>query len=210
MPIDSHVDLIELSKEQIDAGKAIVSIANQEKKISNTRDKLASEYDGLIRAKSEAARKFEEVAKKIEDLTRTKSDSAVDKSKVKKNDADNFRVEANKLKSDIEYLTGVSDSLKDLSYQVQNFVDKLSEIGIGYKNIGSALKDFIKADQTLFEKKDKLMKPEKIGKMEDNKAEADREYEQARKDMNRRMEEYNKESEKFEELLSKVADALKR
>lgn len=210
MPIESFEDVFLLADMENQVGKLMKNIANQEKKLGNVRDKLANEADNLARTKSEAIRKLKDIIKKIEDLVRDKSDaSSVDKSKIDKGDIGLFEELIEEYESDIRQLNGMSDALKTLAFQVENTFDKLVQFGEGFGNIGSARKAFSKVDKALFENKDKLMKPEKIGAMEDKKKEASRAFDQVKKDINRRKDEYYKEYDKFKGLLNSAVDKMK-
>nr|MDO8118959.1 hypothetical protein [Candidatus Sigynarchaeota archaeon] len=101
----------------------------------------------------------------------------------------------------------LSDALKTLSFQVKNMVEKLAALGQGYENLGNARKNFTRADQMLFEKKDKLS--DKMSKFEDSKAEAARAFDQAKQDISRRKDEHVKELEKFKTMLADVGAKTK-
>lgn len=208
MPIDSHADMYTLAKEIGEIGKLFKAISGQEKKISDARDRLASEYDQLARIKTEGARLLKEVAKKIEDLNLNKgSISGVDKSKVDPNDMKLYTKEAQDLDADVSYLSGVSDTIKTLSFQAKNVVEKVASYGEGFNALSQNLNKFIKADQILFDKKDKLT--DKRSTMEDNKTEASRAYDQSKQDLSRRRDELLKEFSKFKDGLNAVTEKMK-
>jgi hypothetical protein len=209
MPIDSHADLFALAKDQMEVGKYFKAIGGVEKRISDARVKLAEQYDMLVKVKSEAKRFMEELAKKIEDLGLIKSDetTGVDKSKIDKSDIDMYKGDAAGLDEEIQYATALSEALKTSAFQAQNVVEKFQGIGIGFERMGDAFTKFIKADKTLFEKKDKLS--DKKGSMEDAKADAGREFDQAKSDIDRRKEELSKELEKLSQSINAVVDAMK-
>ncbi|MHA1369500.1 MAG: hypothetical protein ACTSWN_02225 [Promethearchaeota archaeon] len=210
MPIDSHEDIFSLAAMEKDIGKLYKAIANQENRINSIRDKLAAEYDGMIRFKREVIRIFNEIIKKIEDLDRSRgAESLVDKSKIDLEDVKLYKEWIAELEKDIEKHSAFSDSLKSLSFQVNNTIDKLFQFGQGFENLGDARNKFTKADKVLAEKKDKLMKPEKIGAMESNKEEASRYFDQVKKDILRRRDEYLKELEKTINLINEAAEKMK-
>ncbi len=208
MPIDSHVDFFKLAQEESSVGGLFKKIANQERHISDVRDKLAQELDNLIRIKTDGARLLKELAKMIDELNMTKGDSTgVDKTKLDAADAKVYTSEAAILEREANTATALSDALKTLSFQVKNLVEKLAALGTGYENVGNARKNFTKADQTLFERKDKLS--DKLNKFEDTKAEAARAFDQAKQDISRRKDEYIKELEKFKTMLTDVGAKTK-
>ncbi|MHA1794258.1 MAG: hypothetical protein ACTSVI_16595 [Promethearchaeota archaeon] len=191
-------------------GKIFKKIAQHEKKLNNIRTALASEIDALIRTKNEGIRKFRELAKKVEDLTRSKGDSSsVDKSQIDAGDIESHNKWAELFESDVKKLADFSDAIKTLSYQVETLVSKLIAFGEGFENVGKAREKLTRADKTLFEKKDKLMSPEKIGVMENNKEEAIRAFEMAKTDIKRRKDEYLKEAKIFNEKLNDTAEKMK-
>jgi hypothetical protein len=197
MPIDSHADLYTLAKAETQIGKYYVQFAAVEKRLAEIREKLALEYDQLIKIKSEAKRNMEEIAKKIEDLGMIKGDNStgVDKSKIDKADIDMYKKEVISFDEDLKYYAALSESIKTSTFQAKNVVEKLAAIGSGFEIMGETLGKFIKADQVLFEKKDKLS--DKKGMLEDNKSAMSRAFDQAKSDIARRRDEYNKELDKF-------------
>ncbi|MFX0099727.1 MAG: hypothetical protein ACFFCS_09100 [Candidatus Hodarchaeota archaeon] len=210
MPIESHEDMFLYCDMEKDIGRIMRQIANQEKKLGNIRDRLAAESDNLARTKSEGIRKLKDIIKKIEDLDRDKSGaSSVDRSKVNKGDIGMYEELMEEYESDIKQLNALSDALKSLAFQVANTFDKLVAYGEGFELIGSARKAFSRSDKVLFENKDKLMKPEKIGQLEDKKKEASRAFDQAKNDIGRRKDEYYKEYNKYKGLLNTAVDKMK-
>lgn len=209
MPIDSHADLFALAKSEMEVGKYFKAIGNVEKRISDVRFKLSEQYDTLVKIKSEAKRFMEELAKKIEDLGLIKSDDStgVDKSKIDKDDIKMFKDDAAGLEEDIKYCTALSEALKTSTFQAANVVEKFTALGAGFEKMGDAMTKFIKADKTLFEKKDKLS--DKKGVMEDTKANAGRDFDQAKADIDRRKEELSKELDKLNQTINAIADAMK-
>ncbi|MBD3188241.1 hypothetical protein GF325_15505 [Candidatus Bathyarchaeota archaeon] len=201
--------MFKLGDEEKSIGKLFKKIASHENKMDSIRMKLASEIDDMITTKSEGMRKLKEVAKMIEDLQRTSGTSSVDKSKLDSKDIETYNKWAGLFEKDIKQLTDLSSSIKTLSYQVETTVNKLEAFGEGFENLGRARNQLTKADKTLFEKKDKLMKPEKIGKMETEKEDAIREFDQAKTDIIRRKDEYLKEAAIFNEKLNEVAEKMK-
>jgi len=205
MPIDSHIDFFELAKSEKAIGRQIRAIAAQEKRIQEVRDKLALQLDELVKVKNQAAEAMKELAKRVSELALTKSEnSGVDKSKLDPADTDLFNDEAAQLEEEAKTHTTLSDALKDLSYQVKNTVEKIDAYGVGFEILGKCRDEFTKADKVLFEKKDKLT--DKRGGMEGAKTAADRNFEQAKKDIARRKEEYLKELEKLQEKNAVVAE----
>lgn len=208
MPIDSHIDFFELAKSEKAVGRQFRVIAGQEKRIQEVRDKLAVQLDELAKIKAATVESMKELAKHISELSLTKSEnSGVDKSKLDPSDSDMYNAEVAALEEEIQMNTALSDALKDLSYQVKNTVEKLDAYGVGFEMLGKARDDFTKADKVLFEKKDKLT--DKRGGMETAKTTADRNFEQAKKDIARRKEEYDKELEKMIEKNNVVAKKWK-
>jgi hypothetical protein len=209
MPIDSHADLFALAKDQAEVGKFFKQIGSAEKRISDARLKLSEQYDIIVKIKSEAKRFMEELAKKIEDLGLIKSDDStgVDKSKIEKDDIKAYKDDAAGLEEDVKYCTALSEALKTSTFQAANVVEKFIALGVGYEKMGDAHTRFIKADKTLFEKKDKLS--DKKGAMEDAKANAGREFDQAKSDIDRRKEELSKEMEKLNQAINAIVDAMK-
>jgi hypothetical protein len=208
MPIDSHADLLIFAKAEGDIGKYYKAIASAEKRLSDIRERLAQEYDALIKTKSEAKRFLEELAKKIEDIVMVKGDNTgVDKSKVDKAEVDLYKKEALSLDEDIKYYIVLSEAIKTSTFQAKNVVEKIAAIGQGYEMMGDSLHKFIKADQTLFEKKDKLS--DKKGAMEEGKAAAGRAFDQAKSDISRRRDEFVKENDKFSKLFNDLCEKMK-
>ena len=208
MPIDSHADLLTFAKSEGEIGKYYKAIASAEKRLSDIRERLAQEYDALIKTKSEAKRFLEELAKKIEDIVMVKGDnSGVDKSKVDKAEVDLYKKEAVSLDEDVKYYIVLSEAIKTSTFQAKNVVEKIAAIGQGYEMMGDALHKFIKADQVLFEKKDKLS--DKKGAMEEGKGAAGRAFDQAKSDISRRRDEFNKENDKFSKLFNDLCEKMK-
>src|SRR5271157_268436 len=209
MPIDSHADLFELAKSEALVGRYFKAIGGVEKKISDARLKLAEQYDAIVKVKTEAKRFMEELAKKIEDLGLIKSDDStgVDKSKIDKDDIKMYKDDAAGLEEDITYCTALSEALKTSTFQAANVVEKFLALGAGFEKMGDTMTKFIKADKALFEKKDKLS--DKKGVMEDGKANAGREFDQAKTDIDRRKEELSKELEKLNQNIDEIANAMK-
>jgi hypothetical protein len=208
MPIDSHADLLIFAKGEGDIGKYYKQFASAEKRLADIRENLAKEYDSLIKAKGEAKRFLEELAKKIEDISLVKGENTgVDKSKIDKAEMDLYRKEAASFDEDIKYYIALSEAIKTSTFQAKNVVEKLASIGSGYELMGEWLHKFIKADQTLFEKKDKLS--DKKGAMEEAKNAAGRSFDQAKADITRRRDEYNKELDKFSKLFNDFCEKMK-
>ncbi len=208
MPIDSHADLLVLAKAENEIGRYYKQFSSAEKKLADLRERLAQEYDAFIKVKSEAKRFLEEQAKKIEDVAMVKGENTgVDKSKVDKADMDMYRKEAASFDEDIKYYVALSESIKTSTFQAKNVIEKLTAIGQGYEIKGDAFQKFIKADQVLFEKKDKLS--DKKGAMEETKAAAGRAFDQAKADIIRRRDEYAKELDKFTKLFNDFCEKMK-
>jgi hypothetical protein len=208
MPIDSHADLLTFAKAEGEIGKYYKQISGAEKKLADIREKLAQEYDALIKTKSEAKHFMEEQAKKIEDIAMVKGENmGVDKSKIDKAEMDMYKKEAVSFGEDITYYIALSEAIKTSTFQAKNVIEKLAAIGQGYDTMGDALHKFIRADQTLFEKKDKLS--DKKAVMEEAKAEAGRAFDQAKADITRRRDEYNKELDKFAKQFNDFCEKMK-
>ncbi|MEX2684646.1 MAG: hypothetical protein Q6373_023950 [Candidatus Sigynarchaeota archaeon] len=208
MPIDSHADLLAFAKAEGEVGKFYKQIANAEKRLADIRENMAKEYDALIRIKGEAKRFLEELAKKIEDIALVKGENmGVDKSKIDKSEVDLYKKEAANFDEDIKYYVALSEAIKTSTFQAKNVIEKLIAIGQGYELMGDWLHKFIKADQVLFEKKDKLS--DKKGAMEENKNAAGRSFDQAKADIIRRRDEYNKELEKFNKQFNDLCEKMK-
>ncbi len=118
-----------------------------------------------------------------------------------------YRKEAASFDEDVKYYVAVSEAIKTSTFQAKNVVEKLSAIGQGYDLMGEWLTKFIKADQNLFEKKDKLS--DKKGAQEENKNAAGRSFDQAKADIIRRRDEYNKELDKFTKLFNDFCEKMK-
>ncbi len=208
MPIDSHADLLLLAKGENEIGKFYKQFSSAEKKLADLRERLAQEYDAFIKVKSEAKRYLEEQAKKVEDVALVKGENTgVDKSKIDKMDMDTYRKEAASFDEDIKYYVALSEAIKTSTFQAKNMIEKLAAVGQGYEIKGDAFQKFIKADQSLFEKKDKLS--DKKGSMEETKAASGRAFDQAKADIIRRRDEYNKELEKFTKLFNDFCEKMK-
>ncbi|MBN2150500.1 MAG: hypothetical protein JW839_03535 [Candidatus Lokiarchaeota archaeon] len=208
MPIDSHADLLTLAKAEGEIGRFYKQFSSIEKKLADLRERLAQEYDSLVKVKSEAKHFLEEQAKKIEDIALIKGENTgVDKSKVDKAEMDLYRKEAASFDEDVKYCIALSEAIKTSTFQAKNMIEKLAAIGQGYEIKGDALQKFIKADQSLFEKKDKLS--DKKGAMEEAKAAAGRAFDQAKADITRRRDEYVKELEKFNKQFNDFCEKMK-
>nr|MDO8114260.1 hypothetical protein [Candidatus Sigynarchaeota archaeon] len=207
MPIDSHADLLALAKNEAEIGLYYKKIAGAEKRLAEAREIVAKEYDELVKIKSEGKRFLEELAKKIEDVSMIKGENTgVDKSKIDKADVDVYKKEAAAFGEDGAYYAAISDAIKASTFQANNVVEKIKAIGLGYDKMADAFKQFIKADESLFVSKDKLS--DKKGKMEDTKAAAGRAFDQAKADIVRRKDEFNKEVEKFYKNINDIAAKL--
>ncbi len=208
MPIDSHADLLVLAKAEGEIGKYYKQFSSAEKRLADLREKLANEYDSLIKVKSEAKHFMDEQAKKIEDVAMVKGEnSGVDKSKVDKAEIDLYKKEAASFDEDVKYYVALSEAIKTSTFQAKNVIEKLAAIGQGYEIMADAFVKFIKADQVLFEKKDKLS--DKKGTMEETKAAAGRAFDQAKTDITRRRDEFVKENDKFSKLFNDVCEKMK-
>ncbi|NMC06820.1 MAG: hypothetical protein GYA24_16500 [Candidatus Lokiarchaeota archaeon] len=208
MPIDSHADLLKFAKAEGKIGDFYKQFASSERRLADIRENMAKEYDQLIRIKGEAKRFLEEQAKTIEDISLVKGEnSGVDKSKIDKAEMDFLRKEAASLDEDVKYYIALSEAIKTSTFQAKNVVEKLVAIGQGYEIMGEWLTKFVKADQTLFEKKDKLS--DKKGQMEETKNAAGRSFDQAKADITRRRDEYNKELDKFTKLFNDFCEKMK-
>ncbi|MHA1680055.1 MAG: hypothetical protein ACTSUE_03540 [Promethearchaeota archaeon] len=199
-----------LGNEEKAIGKLFKDIASHENKMDKTRLTLAKEIDEMFETKTKGVMMLEEISKKIEDLQRASgASSSVDKSKIDSGDIDKYKKWASLFKTDKEKLAKLSESIKTLSYQVKTMVEKLISLGEGFENVGKARNNLTRADKILFEKKDKLMKPEKIQNIEKNKEVAIREFDQAKNDITRRKDEYLKEATIFNEKLNDMAEKMK-
>jgi hypothetical protein len=208
MPIDSHADLLTLAKAEGEIGRYYKQFSAAEKKLADLRERLAQEYDALIKSKTEAKRFMEEQAKKIEDVALVKGEnSGVDKSKIDKVEMDLYKKEAASFDEDVKYYVALSEAIKTSTFQAKNVVEKLAAIGQGYEIMGEALGKFIKSDQVLFERKDKLS--DKKGVMEETKAAAGRAFDQAKSDISRRRDEFVKENDKFSKLFNDLCEKMK-